>query len=136
MPEGTYVADVSVRSRARCIAALALVVAAGLASRSGHRLVPAFAAAHAGDALWATAAFLAIGGALRRARTLVVAAAALAVAFAVELSQLCRAPWLEALRDTTVGALVLGRGFLLADLPRYVAGVALGVLLDVSWLRR
>ncbi len=122
------------RSRTRCLAALALVLAAGLASRSGHALVPAFAAAHAGDALWATAAFLALGCAFPRARTLHIAVAALAVAVGVELSQLAHVPWLDALRDSTVGGLVLGRGFLWSDVPRYAAGVALGALVDAGWL--
>ena len=43
--------------------------------------------------------------------------AALLLSFAVEFSQLYQADWIDALRANRFGALVLGRGFLWADLP-------------------
>ena len=42
------------------------------------------------------------------------------------MSQLYHAPWIDAIRDTLPGALVLGYGFLWSDLACYAAGVALG----------
>ena len=54
-----------------------------------------------------------------------VAIAALLFSFAIETSQLSRAAWLETLRHTTLGALILGHGFLWSDLAAYSAGVAL-----------
>ena len=70
-----------------------------------------------------------------RARTLALAGAALTLSVAVEVSQLYHAPWLDAARDTRLGALALGRGFLWSDLLCYGAGVAGAALLDGA-LRR
>jgi hypothetical protein len=55
---------------------------------------------------------------------------ALAICFSVELSQLYRAPWLEAVRGTAVGHLVLGSDFFPRDFVAYACGVLAGVLLD------
>jgi hypothetical protein len=63
----------------------------------------------------------------------VLAAAALGISFAVEFSQLVQVEWLERLRATRAGALVLGRGFLATDLICYAAGVALGVAGERAW---
>ena len=54
--------------------------------------------------------------------------------FAVEMSQLYHAPWIDAIRDTRLGGLVLGHGFHERDLVCYGAGVLLGVLIErVCW---
>ena len=57
--------------------------------------------------------------------------AALAFASAVECSQLLAFDWLVSLRHTTLGALVLGQGFLWSDLVCYTAGVMLGALSEL-----
>jgi hypothetical protein len=109
---------------------LGLAIALGLGSRRFAAHVPEFVADHAGDALWASAVFLALGLALPRASTWAVAGLALAVCLAVELSQLYHAPWIDAVRATPPGGLLLGQGFLWIDLARYVAGVALAASVD------
>lgn len=58
--------------------------------------------------------------------------ASLGISVAVEFSQLLQWRWLVDLRQTTVGALLLGRGFLVADLFRYSAGSAIAFVLDVT----
>ncbi len=73
---------------------------------------------------------------LPRASTARLAAGALGIAVAVEFSQLWRTPWLEAVRDTRIGALVLGQGFLMSDIACCVAGVALAVLIDRNAVAR
>src|SRR5207237_49913 len=55
-----------------------------------------------------------------------LATVALAYSCAIEVSQLYHAPWIDAIRRTLPGALVLGYGFLWSDLVCYAAGVALG----------
>jgi hypothetical protein len=57
---------------------------------------------------------------------------ALAVCFVVELSQLYHAPALDALRQTTVGHLVLGSDFDPRDLAAYAAGVLAAAMLERS----
>lgn len=117
------------RNRAVSAAWLAVVVAAGLGSRSGGaRILPDFVATHAGDTLWALMVFLGLGLLFPRAGTMWLAFAALGIAFAVELSQLWQADWLNRLRATRLGALVLGRGWVTTDLACYAAGVGIGAL--------
>ncbi len=48
--------------------------------------------------------------------------------FAIEVSQLWQPNWLQALRATLLGRLVLGNSFYWADFPQYVAGSFLGWL--------
>ena len=50
---------------------------------------------------------------------------------AVEVSQLYHAPWIDSIRHTTLGGLILGFDFLWSDLVCYAVGVGLGVLVDV-----
>lgn len=66
------------------------------------------------------------------ARTRTLALTALAIAGAVEVSQLYQATWIEGLRATPLGALALGTGFLWADLPRYAAGIVLATMIDLA----
>ena len=61
---------------------------------------------------------------------------ALVLTWGVEVSQLWQAEWLLRLRATTLGALVLGHGFLWIDLLRYTVGILLGVGLDRLLLSR
>lgn len=118
------------RSRAWLAAGMALVVGAGLASRAWPWLLPHILGSYPGDALWASLVFLAIaflrpgmdGGRL--------ALIALAVSFAVEAAQLYQAPWINAVRATTPGHLILGQGFDWLDLCAYTVGVASAFLVD------
>jgi hypothetical protein len=55
---------------------------------------------------------------------------ALATSLAVELSQLCQAPWLREIRRTTAGHLVLGSTYSSADLAAYAVGGAAAALVD------
>lgn len=109
---------------------LALVILLGLGSRRFAGVLPAFVVSYAGDALWATAAFLGIGLLLPRASTGRVASLALLVSLAVEVGQLYKAAWINAIRRTAIGGLLLGFDFAWSDLACYAAGVVLGVLID------
>jgi len=99
----------------------------GIGSRRYAHALPELIAAYAGDTLWALAAFLGIGVLLPRASTVRVALLAMALSVAVELSQLYHAPWIDSIRRTTLGGLILGFGFVWSDLACYAAGVGLGV---------
>jgi hypothetical protein len=50
----------------------------------------------------------------------------------IEVSQLYHAPWIDSIRGTTLGALVLGHGFVWSDLACYAVGVGLGILIERS----
>ena len=115
--------------------ALGGVVALGLASRA-LPLFPAALGAYPGDALWAVMVFVGLALLAPGAAPLRLAAATLAVSFAVEALQLVRWAWLDALRSTTPGRLALGSGFDPVDLVAYAAGVALALAADLAWQRR
>src|SRR4051812_46655850 len=112
------------------LALIALVVASGLGSRHFGHSLPGFVAAYAGDTLWALVAFLGIGLILPRASTWRVAALAMTVSVAVEAGQLYHAPWIDSIRRTTLGGLLLGFDFVWSDLACYAAGVGLGVVIE------
>ncbi|WP_207425217.1 DUF2809 domain-containing protein [Pedobacter sp. SYSU D00535] len=78
---------------------------------------------HLGDALWAAMVYFGFRF-LEPAKPPIVAFFfALTFSFFIEASQLYQANWLNKLRETTIGALVLGRGFLAIDLLRYSVGI-------------
>ena len=120
------------RSRIVHAIALILVIAAGLASRRDGQALPAFVADYAGDTLWAAMVFVGLGLLFPRQPTRTLAIAALAFAYADEISQLYHAPWIDAIRRTTPGALVLGWGFLWSDIACYTAGVAVAAAIEAA----
>ena len=65
-----------------------------------------------------------------------IAGLALLTAFTVEISQLDRIEWHDAIRSTRLGTLLLGRGFLWSDLLVYSLGTAVAAGLDLAgrWL--
>ena len=104
----------------------------GIGSRRDAPMLPGFIAAYAGDTLWALAAFLGIALVLPRASTRKIACLAMSFSVAIELSQSYHAPWIDSIRQTTLGGLILGFGFLWSDLACYAVGVGLGVMIDVA----
>jgi Protein of unknown function (DUF2809) len=120
------------RARNRVLyALLALaVIASGLLWRSGLIPMPQWLSNNGGDALWALVVFVGFGFLFPRASTLTVALLALTFAWSVEFSQLYHAPWIDAIRATIPGKLVLGNTFNWPDLPAYVVGIVLGALAE------
>ena len=118
------------RNRLAWLGLIALAACLGLGSRHYAEHLPGFLAAYAGDTLWALVAFLGIGLLLPRASTRRIAALALSFSIAIEVSQLYHAPWIDSIRRTTLGGLVLGYGFVWGDLACYAVGVGLGILIE------
>ena len=123
--------EVSVR-RSRAIYALAalLVIGTGLLWRSGWLPLPSALAKYGGDALWALMVFLGLGFALPRSSTTHVALIAVGFAWSVEFLQLYHAPWIDGIRATLLGRLVLGSTFNSPDLLAYVIGIGLGAFAE------
>ena len=76
-----------------------------------------------GDALWAMMVFCFWRIILVKSKLRTVAIVSLTHSFIVEFSQLLRWPWLVSFRDTFVGHMMLGQGFLWTDLVAYVIGI-------------
>ncbi len=114
----------AIRRRLPFLIALALLCAAGLLVRRQNAVSPNFFTAYFPDAAWTMAVYCGFGLLFCKDARLHFPLA-LGVSFLVELSQLWRPPFLEALRATTLGGLVLGYGFLWSDLVCYTVGALL-----------
>jgi len=109
------------------------VIALGLASRSrfsDHAALLAFSRSYVGDVLYAVAVLLLIALFKPHWSTWRLVAVAVVCCFVIELSQLYDAPWASAVRASTAGALIFGRGFSFSDLLCYVVGAGAGALVD------
>jgi hypothetical protein len=105
------------------------VLLLGLASR--HFSSPnSFMYDHVGDGLWAAMIYFGfrfLKPEFPQQKTGIIA---LSFCFLIEISQLYQAPWINAVRHTTLGGLVLGFGFLWSDLVGYCVGVFVAWLFD------
>lgn len=111
--------------RLRRALALAAVVALGLGSRRFGASLPGFVADYAGDTLYATMMVVLLGFVIRKPTL-----PALAVCVVIEASQAWHVGWLDAIRSTLPGRLVLGQGFMASDLLCYGVGVCVGWAVD------
>src|SRR6476660_8160813 len=89
----------------------ALVIVTGLLWRSSLLPLSTFLAKYGGDSLWALLVFLCFGFAFRRSSTMRIGLSALCFAWSVEFLQLYHAHWIDAIRSTRLGHLVLGASF-------------------------
>ncbi len=114
-----------------------LVIIIGITVRLKQEWFPDFVNLWLGDLLYAVMMFFAISFLFPNKKALHRAFAAAIVCYAVEFFQMYHAPWIEAVRSTLLGKLILGRGFLWSDVLAYSAGVVMAYLLDkVLFFRR
>jgi len=124
------------RARFAYIVVVFVTMALGLGSRVFADVLPVFVAEHFGDALWACMIYFSFRTCYAHKKISFALWCSLVFCFAIEGSQLYQADWLNYLRETTLGALVLGKTFLTVDLVRYTAGIAIASLLDLAWTWR
>lgn len=111
------------------------LILTGLASRKFSAELPLFIAENSGDMLWASMVYFGLR-CLSVDKSLPWAfATSLLFSFFIEFSQLYQAAWIIEIRQTTLGALVLGRGFLMVDLLRYLLGISVSFLADALLLK-
>ncbi|MFB8377099.1 ribosomal maturation YjgA family protein [Paenibacillus taichungensis] len=115
--------------------AVIITMAAGLASRRFGELLPNFVHEHFGDALWAAMIYFGVRMVwMNRSKELALIVSLL-FSWAVECSQMIQTPLLNEVRSTVLGALILGRGFLVMDLLRYGVGILCVYGMDRYFLR-
>ncbi len=112
------------RSRIRLVAIAIVTVIVGLLSRRYP-----IAGNYPGDALWATLVFTLWVFLMPKKSLRLHLALAAVTSFCVEFGQLYQAPWINSLRQTLPGKLVLGSGFDPYDLLAYLIGCLFGLLL-------
>ena len=104
-----------------------IVIITGLASRRIPVIPPGV-----GDALWAMMIFFIIRTLYIKSGRKLLSILSLTICYLVEFSQLYQAPWLNNIRMTLVGRLVLGQGFLWSDLLAYAIGIGAAVSFDYA----
>lgn len=102
----------------------------GLASRKWSLLLPSFVAQNAGDMLWAIMVYFGFRLLLVCKSTLTAIWLSFLFSFSIEFSQLYQEDWMNQIRGTTLGALILGKGFLVEDLVRYTVGIIIATVFD------
>lgn len=98
----------------------------GIGSRKFGTYLPEFISAYAGDTMWALAFFALFHLLFPDLRLTKILLLNLAFAFLIEISQLWHPVWLDAIRHTLPGGLLLGFGFLWTDLVCYIVGSLIG----------
>lgn len=112
------------------LTAIIITILLGLASRKYSSLIWEFVALNAGDILWAMMVYFGLRFLLNSKSMLLAAFLSFLFSFGIEFSQLYQAGWLNQIRDTLFGGLILGKGFLLVDLVRYSIGIFSAVIID------
>jgi len=115
------------KARLPYIITFIIVIALGLLSRK-MAAIPLWV----GDVLWALMVYLLVRALFINSSLKHVVLISLLFCFVIEFSQLYQAPWINQLRSTTLGHLILGQGFLWGDLLAYVVGVGLGYGLSMA----
>jgi len=112
-----------------------ILVLLGLSTRMMEEHLPDFVSSHFGDALWAAMIYCGF-------RVIIVSKSkeksfifSLLFCIAVECSQLYQEDWINAIRGTVLGGLILGHGFLLIDLVRYSIGILFVYLVDKYFIK-
>lgn len=113
------------KSKTTYLILIVLTIIAGLLSRY-FKVVPLFI----GDILWALMVYFIMRFLFTGKPVKYSLIASLLFSFAIEFSQLYKALWINNLRHTFFGRLVLGESFLWGDLLCYTVGIAIGIFLD------
>jgi hypothetical protein len=110
--------------------AVVITILLGLASRKFSQQLLLFIADNAGDVLWAMMVYFGFRFFLVRMSMLTAIWISLSFCFFIEFSQLYQEDWINQIRGTLLGALILGKGFLTVDLLRYTAGIIIATVFD------
>ncbi|EMA6342927.1 DUF2809 domain-containing protein [Bacillus cytotoxicus] len=119
------------RNRVRYALLTIIVMVFGLGSRKFAHIFPDFLHSYLGDVLWALMIFIGFGFLFHKLETKKVALMSLLFCYAIEMSQLYHAEWIDSIRATRLGGLVLGYGFLWSDVFAYTIGVGVGMVCEV-----
>ncbi len=110
-----------------------IVMTLGLSSRHFSSYLPNWINLYLGDILWALMIFFLFGLIFRTRETKWIGVFAFLFSFYIELSQLYHSQWIDTLRDTRLGGLVLGYAFLWSDLISYSIGISIGIFAEKAF---
>ena len=107
----------------------------GLASRASWIDKTSFIYLYTGDILWALLVFWLCCLFFKKSESRRICLYAAVFCFGIELSQLYHAEWIDALRQHSLGGLILGYVFKISDLLCYSCGLIIGFSIDRFVLR-
>ncbi|MEM6806631.1 MAG: DUF2809 domain-containing protein [Bacteroidota bacterium] len=110
-----------------------MIIGLGLLSRKAF--IPELIYPYLGDVLYTFMFYFIFAFLLPDERPLRLAGYSIALCFLIELSQLYQADWINNIRQTRLGGLILGFGFRWSDLFCYGLGGLMGAACD-SWYRK
>ena len=114
------------KTRTTYLALITATIITGLLSRHING-VPLFI----GDILWALMVYFMARFIFINNTTKLAVIASLLFSYSIEFSQLYQAPWINNIRHTVIGGLVLGQTFLWSDMLCYAVGIGFGVLVEL-----
>ena len=116
--------------RIKYLVVTVFIMIMGLLSRKYMNIFPTAIAPFIGDMLWAMMVYFGLRFLIPKLKLTKTLILAIVFSFSIETSQLYQADWINNIRATTLGGLVLGHGFLFEDLISYSLGIVMGCLLD------
>ena len=111
-------------------------IGVGLATRSTLIYMPRIFGKYPGDCLWAVMVFWGVGMLFPALSTSRAAGLALLICFVVETMKLLPWDWLNSIRQTTLGHLMIGRAFTWQNYIAYSVGVIVASLGEALIARR
>lgn len=123
------------RNRKIYLLLIPFVMGLGILSRKFSYILPDLLNTYLGDAIWAAMIYVMVAFVFANKLPKQIAVFSLLFCYAIEVSQLYQAPWINNIRNTTLGALVLGSGFLWSDLLAYVLGVVAVLVIELFWIK-
>ncbi|WP_246138942.1 ribosomal maturation YjgA family protein [Mucilaginibacter frigoritolerans] len=84
-----------------------------------------------GDILWALMVYFIVRFLFITRSIKWVSIVSLLFCYAIEFSQLYQAPWINNIRHTVIGGLILGETFLWGDMLCYTIGIAIGIIVEI-----
>lgn len=118
------------KKRLRYLVITIFIMIMGMLSRKYMNIFPKVIAPFVGDMLWAMMVYFGLRFLIPKLKLVKTLTLAIIFSFSIEISQLYQADWINNIRATTLGGLVLGHGFLFEDLISYSLGIVIGCLLD------
>ena len=122
-------------TRISYLIAVFIAIILGFCSRAFSKELPEFVADHFGDALWASMIYFGVRCLWINRNLSWAVVFSFIFCFGIEFSQLYQADWINGIRNTFFGSLVLGKGFVAVDLVRYSVGIMAACLIDKVLLK-
>jgi hypothetical protein len=123
------------RNRPGYAVAIIAVIVLGLLSRRYPELLPAVLGKYPGDALWALMVFCGVGFLRPKLPPLYAAILAFTFSCAIEFFKLYQASWIESVRASLPGRLVLGSVFSWKNIAAYAAGILVGWAVETGFCK-